>query len=94
MGKVGERKVNPSDFDFRAPNADAIAKASGDRKKEASRMPAHPSSTGGGKVMPHLGDLSQFQTEPQFNLHIRNETGANINRSVAQLGLSSGNFNT
>jgi hypothetical protein len=96
-GGVGERFVDPNQFDFRAADRDAIAKAAGDREKakREANMPARPMSTGG-KIpeVPHLGDISIFQQQPQFNLNISNPAGANINRQVASMGVQSGNYQT
>ena len=98
-GRVNEREVDPNQFDFRGRSGDdvikdAITKASPShpqsRNIDTASMPSRPTSEGAS----HFGDLKTFQQQSQFNLHIRNETGATVTRSVAQLGMQDGGFQT
>jgi hypothetical protein len=95
-GKVGEREVDPSQFEFRGLNKEDVMAAKSLEPK--SNRPQHPSSAASasrsdpyGKT-PHIGDMSQYHADASPNVTIFNKSGSNYNLQTASLGAAQGNF--
>ena len=74
---------------------DAIAKADANKARVEARMPARPTSTGGGnKDISNLNDMNMFQGISKLNVTVNNQAGATVHTGIAQMGLQSGSYNT